>query len=119
MSRPATTQDTIKRQTIDEMKSMGTYRPEYDRLIDLYAEMWEQYFGLMRAYKTGKGYAYSSQTADGGDKKSSLSVTIEGLRRDILQYSDRLMLNPKARAAPTKKKGRSKLEELFSDAAQR
>lgn len=95
---------------------MGTYCPEYDRLIDLYAGMWEQYFRLMNEYQAGKSYAYKSTTADGGDKKSALSVTIETLRRDILQCSDRLMLNPKARAEPMKKKGKSKLSEVFSGA---
>lgn len=114
MSRQAIARDTIKRQTVNEMKTMGTYRVEYNRLIDLYAELWEQYARLMQEYRTDKSYAYSSHTADGGDKKSPLSVTIEGLRRDIMQCSDRLMLNPKARADPVKKKGKSKLAEALA-----
>lgn len=115
MAPPATTKKTIKAQTIVEMRAMGTYRKEFDRLIDLYAELWEQYYDLSKEYKTEEGYQYKSSTADGGDKRSSLAVALENLRRDIGQYSDRLMLNPKARSEPSKRKKKSKLTELMND----
>lgn len=115
MAPPATTKKTIKAQTIAEMRAMGAYRKEFDRLIDLYADLWEQYYELSKEYKTESGYQYKSRTADGGDKRSSLAVALENLRRDIGQYSDRLMLNPKARAEPGKTKGKSKLAELMRD----
>lgn len=113
MAPQATTKKTIKTQTIAEMRAMGTYRKEFDRLIDLYADLWEQYYDLSREYRTKTGYRYRSTTADGGDKRSSLAVALENLRRDIGQYSDRLMLNPKAQAEPKQKKRTSKLSGLI------
>lgn len=114
MAAPATTKTTIKNQTVEEMKKIGVYRPEYDRLIGIYAGLWEQYHRLMKEYDTGVGYKYSTPTSDGGEKKSPLVNTIEAVRRDILAYSDRLCLNPKAerdgKAAPMKV---SKLEEVL------
>lgn len=77
------------------MKTLGVYKPSYDRLIDIYAELMEQYESLTAKYKESE-YQYGEPTADGGIKKSPLVSTIENLRKDILQYSDRLCLNPKA-----------------------
>ena len=95
MAPPATTKATIKKQTVAAMKKLGTYRPEYDRVVDIYAGLWEQYHRLMSEYdKDSRGYA--TPTADGGEKKSPLVSALESLRRDILAYSDRLMLNPKS-----------------------
>ena len=76
--------------------------------------MREQYYRLLAEYQDGKTYRYATPTADGGEKKSPLSLTIESLRKDILLYSDRLMLNPKARDEKGKKKGqKSKLAEAL------
>lgn len=115
MAAPATTKATIKSQTVADMKKLGVYRPEYDRLIDIYAGLWEQYHRLMKIYDTGKGYEYAVPTSDGGEKKSPLVGTIETVRRDILAYSDRLCLNPKterdSKIPPPGK--RSKLEEAL------
>ena len=59
------------------------------------------YVGLIRQYedtlerinKTGQ---LQTKSAQGGFKKSPVVTAAENLRRDILQYSDRLCLNPKA-----------------------
>ena len=72
--------------------------------------MREQYARLLREYSDEKTYRYSTPTGDGGEKKSPLSLTIESLRKDILLYSDRLMLNPKA--MDEKKRGRAKKSKL-------
>lgn len=115
MAAPATTKATIRKQTISDMKKLGVYRPEYDRIIDIYAGLWEQYHRLMSEYDKEGRYGYATLTADGGEKKSPLVGTIEAVRRDILAYSDRLMLNPKAERDTGAKKpvGRSKLEEAL------
>lgn len=117
MSAPATTKATIRKQTISEMKKLGVYRPEYDRIISIYAGLWEQYYRLMDEYGQNGRYAYAVSTADGGAKKSPLVATLEALRRDILACSDRLMLNPKAereqKAPPPGKL--SKLERALLD----
>ena len=115
MGRIAIARDTIKAQTISAMKEMGTYRAEYEPIIDIYAGMREQYGRLLNEYADGKTYRYATPTADGGEKKSPLSLTIESLRKDIIVYSDRLMLNPKARAETAKGKARkSKLAEALT-----
>ena len=70
--------------------------------------------GLTQSMRTEK--ATTTPTADGGAKKSPLSMTIESLRKDILLYSDRLMLNPKARADAGKgKPKKSRLAEALKD----
>lgn len=118
MAAPATTKATIKKQTIRDMKKLGVYRVEYERIVDIYSGLCEQYHRLMEEYDRNGAYAYSVDTGAGGEKKSPLVGTIEAVRRDILAYSDRLMLNPKserdAKAAASPK--RSKLEEALRDA---
>lgn len=117
MGRVAITRDTIKAQTVSSMRKMGTYRAEYDPIIDIYAGMREQYGRLLAEYTDGKTYRYATPTADGGEKKSPLSLTIESLRKDIIVYSDRLMLNPRARADnPKGRAKKSKLTEALSGA---
>ena len=115
MAAPATTKATIKTQTVKDMKKLVFYRPEYDRLIDIYAGLWEQYHRLMKDYDTGTGYKYAAKTGDDSVKRSPLVATIEAVRRDILAYSDRLCLNPKterdSKLPPPGK--RSKLEEAL------
>lgn len=118
MAAQATTKATIKRQTKKDMEKLGVYRPEYDRIVDIYAGLCEQYHRLMNDYDKDGSYAYSISTADGGKKRSPLITTIESIRRDILSYSDRLMLNPKAErdaktdTAPKKSKLEEALREL-------
>lgn len=117
MAAPATTKATIKKQTVKEMKKLGVYRPEYDRIVDIYAGLWEQYHRLMKDYEREGRYGYATPTADGGEKKSPLVATIEVVRRDILAYSDRLMLNPRAERDGKKQedaKKQSKLAEALS-----
>lgn len=115
MGRPIVVKDTIKTQTVKHMQGMGTYRPEYDPIIDVYSGMREQYERLDREYVSGKSFKYATPTSDGGEKKSPLSLTLECLRKDILAYSDRLMLNPKAKAdAGTKPGKKSKLVEALN-----
>ncbi len=115
MAAPATTKATIKSQTVRDMKKLGVYRPEYDRIVDIYAGLCEQYRRLMKEYDTERGYQYATHTSDGGEKKSPLVNTIEAVRRDILAYSDRLCINPKAeREGKAFDSGKaSKLEELL------
>ena len=42
MARKATTKETIKKNTIEDMKKLGIYKPEYDRVIDIYEEYTEK-----------------------------------------------------------------------------
>lgn len=95
MAGKALTKDTIKTNTIKKMRRLGVYKPEYDDIIDIYSELTEQYRRLTKIYRND-GFEYSTTTADGGGKKNPIVATLESLRKDILQYSDRLCLNPRA-----------------------
>jgi len=94
MAKPAT-KDMIKRQTIKSMKSIGTYRPEYNTIIDIYAGLVSEYHRAIEDFEKD-GRRHEVFTAAGGTKKSGIVATLENLRKDILAYSDRLCLNPKA-----------------------
>lgn len=115
MPRKATTKETIKKNTIEDMKKLGIYKPEYDRVIDVYSELCEQYEKLTREY-INNGYQYSTETAQGGAKKSPIVATLETLRKDILAYSDRLCLNPKSLGSitPENTNKKSKLASVLS-----
>lgn len=93
--RRVTSKETIKRRTIEAMKELGTHKPQYNRIIDIYAGLVHQYNRACIDFEEG-GYEYESSTAAGGSKKSGIVSVMESLRKDILQYSDRLCLNPKS-----------------------
>jgi phage terminase small subunit len=89
------TQEFIKRKTIRDMKELGVHKPQFNRLIDIYAGLVHQYLIALKEFEAS-GYVYEVETAAGGLKKSPIVATLETLRKDILQYSDRLCLNPTA-----------------------
>lgn len=88
------TKSAIKRSTIRAMKELGTYKKEFDPIIEIYAELREQYAALSERF-AADGYPFEVPTADGGSKKAPIVATLESLRKDILAYADRLCLNPK------------------------
>lgn len=106
MAGRAICKETIKKNTINEMKKNGVFKPEYNTCIDVYSELVEQYYRLTKKYKDSE-YKFEEHTADGGKKKAPIVATLESLRKDILLYSDRLCLNPKANM-PSEKKGKEK-----------
>ena len=89
----AITKETIKKNTIQNMKKLNVYKAEYDAVIDTYSELREQYELYTKELKN-KGYKYSEYTFSGGEKKSPLIAVLETLRKDILQYSIQLGLTP-------------------------
>ncbi len=104
---------TIFEETIKYMQTLGVYRSEYDSTIRIYAQLREQYDALTERFEKSK-YKIQTASAQGGMKKAPIVATLESLRKDILTYSDRLCLNPKAYDAmnikPIKK---SKLSEAI------
>lgn len=104
----------IKKRTIENMKALGVYKPEYDPVIEVYSELCEQYQRLTKDFKDG-GYKFQAMTADGGVKKAPIVATLETLRKDMLAYSDRLCINPKALETVTPDKPKkSKLASVLS-----
>jgi hypothetical protein len=109
------TQESIKRKTIRDMKELGVHKPQFNRLIDIYAGLVHQYLIALDEFERG-GYQYETETAAGGTKKSGLVSTLENLRKDILQYSDRLCLNPKSlETVTTESANKSKLASVLSE----
>ncbi|MED4016989.1 P27 family phage terminase small subunit [Sutcliffiella cohnii] len=110
-----TSKETIKRRTIEDMKKLGTHKSEYNRLIDIYSELVYQYLRITSEFEEG-GYQYEVRTDQGGAKKSPIVATLETLRKDILAYSDRLCLNPKAleSVSAEQKEPKSKLASVLS-----
>lgn len=82
-------------QTITAMQTLGTYRKEFDPIIEIYADLMDQYQEAMSGFIEG-GRQYETETAAGGTKKSGIVGAMENIRKDILTYSDRLGLTPKA-----------------------
>jgi len=93
MARKVSTVEGYKKNTIRDMKILGTYKKEYDPLIDIYSDLLFQYNQAMKGF-ADTGYAYETETAAGGSKKSALVSALEVLRKDIGTFSDRLRLNP-------------------------
>jgi len=109
-----TPHEIIKDKTIQNMTDLGVYKPQYDRLIDIYVDLDIQYETAMGEFARS-GFQYETETAAGGMKKSAIVSTLESLRKDILAYSDRLCLNPKAIESVTiEKKSKSKLASMLS-----
>ena len=114
MAKTTTTKETIKRRTITDMKALGVHKSQYNRIIDIYAELVYQYLKLNKEFEDD-GYKYESYTAAGGAKKAPIVATLETLRKDILAYSDRLCLNPKSLENVTaEKQGKSTLASVLS-----
>lgn len=98
LARPET-EKSIFNKTKKNMESLGVYRKEFDPLIEIYASMMVQYkaYAKMHAdeqFNTSEITVNSKGVVN--EKKSPLVQTLETLRKDILSYSDRLCLNPKA-----------------------
>lgn len=106
MTRRITSKETIKRRTIADMKELGIHKPQYNRLIDIYAGLVRQYLIAVADFEES-GYEYETETAAGNPKKSGIVSAMENLRKDILQYSDRLCLNPKSLENVTSESGKT------------
>lgn len=93
---------TVINKTVKYMKSLGTYRKEFEQVIEIYADMVCQYNYLSKQFEDG-GFKVSTDTERNGEKKSPILVCLENLRKDIGTYSDRLMLNAKTYNAEIEK----------------
>ena len=109
---------TIEKHIIDEMKSLGIYKPEYEKTIKIFVGMLHQYQVFEEQFEAS-GYKiteeYTNKAGATNERKVPLYTAMESLRKDILAYSDRLCLNPKALENVTsEKEGKSKLAKVLS-----
>lgn len=102
MGRNLPQRRSIKDRTIKYMKALGTYKTQYNQVIEIYADMIYQYNYLSKKFEE-EGYEVIVETEKSGGKKSPILVSLENLRKDIRVYSDRLMLNAKSYHAEIEK----------------
>lgn len=88
-----------KRRVIQQMTALGNYKPEYDDMISIYSNLLDQYAVLQNQYAQS-GYQvteeYTNKAGATNQRKVPILNALESLRKDIISYSDRLRLNPKA-----------------------
>jgi len=105
----------IKNQTRDQMKALGVYKPEFEPIIEVYAQLREQYKVLTERF-IASNYDIE-ETTNTGSKKAPIVTTLESLRKDILAYATQLGLTPqgllKADEDAFKQKKKSKLSEML------
>lgn len=92
------TKKQLRSTVIREMKNLGTYKKEYNNLIDIYVGMLHQYQVFELQFEES-GYQiteeYTNKAGATNDRKRPIFTAMESLRKDIVSYSDRLRLNPK------------------------
>lgn len=104
---------TYRQRIVSDMKSLGTYKNEFEQIIDIYADLLVQYRNTLQQYENEKreNDFYMKETG----RKPPLMLVIENLRKDIITYSDRLVLNPKSiQGHDVLNKPKSKLAEALS-----
>lgn len=119
MSKPSEIKERTKQETIESMKALGTYKKEFNQLIDIYAGIMAQYMKALEDFEKSN-YSYESETAAGNPKKSNIVAAMESLRKDLLMYSDRLALSPKSLERITVDRGnKSTLATVLSELSDR
>lgn len=110
-----------KQRVIEQMTALGNYKPEYMDMIQIYCDLLDQYTKLQVEYKKS-GYQvseeYTNKAGATNQRKVPILNAIETLRKDIVTYSDRLRLNPKADIVelPPEKNTNNVLEAFLSTA---
>ena len=88
-------EESIYRDTINQMKALNTYNPAFNRLAKIYAGMVKQYYDAVKLWEDEGAPLFTMSASDSAKKHPALDQ-IEKLRKDILSYSNQLMLNPKS-----------------------
>lgn len=115
MARPITV-SSVEKNVIANMKSLRTYRDEFKPIISIYARLLYQYHRYSLELEENDfviAEEYTNKAGATNFRKTPLATAMESLRKDILSYSDRLMLNPKALGEVVSDDGVSPLQELF------
>ncbi len=89
----------IENEVKKQMQRLGTYKPEYDKILKIFAGMLYQYHRLEEQFEESGCKLTESYTNKAGatnERKVPLYTAMESLRKDIAVYSDKLCLNPKS-----------------------
>lgn len=76
------------------MMALGVYKPQFEMTIAIYSGLIEQYQALEKEFKKSKFTVVEKTGYSDNSKKAPIVVTLESLRKDILQYSNALGLTP-------------------------
>lgn len=116
MARPITIK-SIKGNIVKQMKKLGTYRKEFETIIDIFAGMVYQYQNLSEEY-AARGYPVTdihvNKAGAENERKVPILTAMEILRKDILSYSNQLMLNPKSLGEIVEQNDKSPLKEVLN-----
>ena len=107
----------IFNETKKNMVSLGTYRKEFDVIINRYAEMRMQFDMLNdRWYREGCMVTekYTNKAKVTNERKTALYLAIEKLRDELMDMEDTFGLTPKGLKA-IKKKGLEQKKESALD----
>ena len=111
MAKPVTAK-SIKSKVIKQMKELGTYRKEFDMIIDIFSGMLFQYQKL-----ADMGYpvtdTYVNKAGAENEREVPILTAMEILRKDILSYSNQLMMNPKSLGEVVEQDNGSVLTEVL------
>lgn len=77
------------------MQSLGVYKLEFDTLIGVYAGLLAQY-QIFTQRLIDAEMNVEVETERGGTRKSATATYLEKIRTDLIVYSDRLLISPKA-----------------------
>lgn len=80
-------------EVVTDMKILGVYREEFNPIIYIYLDILDQYDRAQAEFEKDGRMLIDCRS---GQKKNPLLVTLEGLKKEIITYSDRLCLNPKS-----------------------
>ena len=102
-----------------QMKNLGIYKPEYNKIIKIFAGMLFQYQIFEEKFEESEykiTEEYTNKAGATNDRKVPLYTAMESLRKDISTYSDKLCLNPKSLETVTvESKNKSSLASILSE----
>lgn len=107
------TESTMKRrqnvafkETVKRMETLGVYRPEFDTVVERYAQMQVQYNILYEEWakvEFSTTEEYTNKSGATNERKTALYSVIEKLRADLTDLENTLGMTPKGLQGMKKK----------------
>lgn len=88
---------TYKKRIIADMENIGTYKPEFNKVIDTLAQIYEDMDAAREQFRKSDGSVTTERVNKDGSVKMTKNpyfATIEGLQDRILKYNSELGLTP-------------------------
>lgn len=111
--------DRIYKKTVLKMKELGAYKQEFDQAIKRYAEMQVQY-EVMNAEFVASGCKvteeYTNKSGATNIRKTAIYLSIESMRKDLLDMENIFGLTPKGLKAIRSKSMETPKTSKFAEA---